>query len=187
MKVLINLINILGFFENFELNFPGEKFTINDIYYKGYFKNKLKDGLGYESGKDYIYEGEFHQDKKHGKGQITYLNSNEVYSGTFIDNALTGLGKYTWANGDIYIGNFLNGKMHGKGEYNWPEGGKYIGEYINNVKDGKGIFFWNNGRQYDGEFSCGKPHGNGIICQSGKKYQVEFSFGKIISKSKINL
>jgi hypothetical protein len=76
--------------------------------------------------------------------------------------------------------------MHGYGEYRWPEGGKYIGEYDNNIKEGKGIFYWTNGRVYEGDFAKGKPHGFGIITQNEKKYNVEFSDGKLISKSKIN-
>lgn len=174
----------LGFFENNNLNFPGEKWTSGGIYYKGDFYNNQKHGEGKENGKDYFYDGEFHQDKKHGTGKINYTNSNETYQGSFINNTLTGKGEYTWANGDSYSGDFLNGKMHGIGEYHWKEGGKYIGEYVHNIKEGKGVFYWTNGRIYEGEFDKGKPHGKGIITQGDKKYNVTFNDGKLVSKSK---
>lgn len=167
------------------MNFPGEKWSLSGTYYRGGFKNNLKDGQGTENGKDYIYSGEFSQDRKHGQGKIVYLNSKEEYKGVFVNNSLTGKGEYTWANGDIFLGDFINGKMHGFGEYRWPEGGKYIGQYENNIKEGKGLFFWTNGRVYDGEFSKGKPHGVGTITQNDKSYNVEFSDGKLISKSKL--
>ena len=141
------------------MNSYGEKYSLNQVHYKGRFNNQnQKDGYGEEISKAYNYNGNFYQDKKNGEGKIIYKNSNEIYEGNFINNALTGKGVYTWGNGDYYTGDFINGKMHGNGEYIWPEGGKYAGEYINNIKEGKGIFHWTNGRIYEGNFSKGKPH-----------------------------
>jgi len=57
-----------------------------------YFKGKLyfgeladksgdcKNGFGYYSTPKYIYEGEFSNDKKHGKGTINYANG-DMYQG----------------------------------------------------------------------------------------------------------
>ena len=168
------------------MNFYAEKYSLNNVHFKGRLnKQNQKEGFGEEISKDYNYTGNFYQDKKNGDGKIIYKDSKEIYVGNFINNALTGKGLYTWANGDNYTGDFINGKMHGTGEYLWPEGGKYVGEYINNIKAGKGIFHWTNGRIYEGEFAKGKPHGKGIINQNNKFYNVEFNDGKLVSKSRI--
>lgn len=167
-----------------KLNGLGTKHTEPGIFYRGNFQNWLKDGKGYEEGKDFIYEGDYYKDKKHGKGFIKYTLTGEEYEGDFEDNQITGFGQYRWSNGDSYLGTFLNGKMNGKGEYKWPQGGYYIGEYTNNIKEGEGIFQWPDGKIFEGPFVNGKPHGQGIMTQGGKTVKVIFQNGKIVKNTK---
>jgi hypothetical protein len=44
-----------------------------------------------------------------------------------VENKLSGIGKYMWADGRTYIGGWLDNSMHGKGEYSWTDGRKYEG------------------------------------------------------------
>ena len=53
------------------------------------------------------YEGEFKDDKKHGKGIFTFLD------------------------GQKYVGEFKDDKKHGKGVLIFPNGDKYSGEWKN--------------------------------------------------------
>jgi len=56
------------------------------------------------------------------------------------NNVITGLGKYTYSNGDIYKG-----------------------EWKQNQADGKGIMIYVNGETYEGEWKENKKHGKGIL------------------------
>lgn len=175
-----------GLFKKGKLNGKGKKFSINGNYYEGDFKDGLRCGCGKEETKDHIYEGQFENDKKNKKGKLIYKNIKDIYEGDFVDNNITGIGKYQWENKDIFEGDFINGKMHGRGKYKWPDGGEYDGEYINNIKEGKGVFKWANGKIYEGPFLGGKPHGVGILKNNGKSYEVEFFEGKMKKKPSKN-
>ena len=66
-----------------------------------------------------MYEGEFQQSMRHGKGI------------------------YTHANGDVYHGECK--KKHGKGVMTWSDGNKYIGHFQNGLRHGYGNTY-NDGR-----------------------------------------
>ena len=72
-----------------------------------------------------VYEGEFLNDQRHGKG-------------IFKDN-----------NGDVYEGDFLNDKIQGKGVYTYKEGDVYEGDFINNCFDENFYTFINRYRLED--------------------------------------
>lgn len=68
---------------------------------QGYGKMEWLDGR--------IYQGQFHQDKRHGYGEYT-LADGSCYKGEFIDNQLHGQGTYIqgglerhaiWRNGSV--------------------------------------------------------------------------------------
>ena len=172
-----------GNFKNKRLEGKGIKKTIKGIVYNGDFLEGLKDGKGKEETLENIYEGEFKNDKKNGKGKLYYKILKDTYEGDFKDNNITGNGFYEWSNKETYKGTFLNGKMHGKGIYKWPDGGKYEGDYFNNIKEGNGIFTWSNGKIFHGPFKNGKPHGNGILIMKDKKFNVTFNNGKLDGKA----
>lgn len=157
----------------------GEKRTLTHNVYIGEFRSMLKHGQGKEDTLEHFYEGEFQNDKKHGKGQLQYKSIMDHYEGEFYENAITGFGFYTWANKDTYEGNFLNGKMHGVGTYKYADGGEYTGDYMNNIKEGKGTFTWASGKVYTGPFKLGRPHGIGKLHFNNKIVQVEFKNGKL--------
>ncbi len=73
--------------------------------------------------KDGKYEGEFKDDKKHGRGVYRYT-SGAVYEGEFKDDKRHGRGVYRYASGDVYEGEFKDGNFHGQGVYSKPNGSK---------------------------------------------------------------
>ena len=75
-----------------------------------------------------IYEGEFKDGKRHGKGKYTFKNG-DIYEGEFKNGAKHGKGKYTSANGTIYDGDWENGEKHGQGKCTSANGLIYKGEF----------------------------------------------------------
>jgi hypothetical protein len=71
------------------------------------------------------YEGEFKEDKFHGKGVMIF------------------------PNGRKYEGEFKESKAHGKGAMIFPDGHKYEGMYEDGKKK-KGVLTYPNGAKYDG-------------------------------------
>ena len=181
---LINNKGVLyeGYFTKGKLDGRATKKTLTNCLYIGDFINGVIEGNGKEECKEYVYEGQFVSDKKHGKGKIIYKQTGDVYEGEFKDDAITGNGVYKWANGESYKGSVLNGKMHGRGIYKWPDGGEYEGDYVHNLKEGKGRFRWANGKVFKGEFRNGKPNGKGVLMTNNKEYNVVFKNGKLHGK-----
>lgn len=169
-----------GYFEDGVLSAKGEKHSLTGTVYVGDFKNGMKYGIGQEETNEHTYNGEYRNDKKHGKGKLVYKAIKDIYEGEFKENAITGMGFYIWANKDTFDGTFLNGKMHGRGVYKWPDGGEYIGDYINNIKEGNGKFKWANGKIFEGPFKGGRPHGIGKLTIETTMYEVEFKEGKLV-------
>ena len=150
---------------------------INKITYTGNIQNFKREGFGKEICTEYIYEGNYHNDMRNGKGKIKFINTGDSYEGDFLDDKITGYGEYIWSNKQKYIGNFIDGMMNGKGKYTWPDGKEYEGEYINDKREGQGKFKWKNGDIFEGTFHDGKPNGKGIMIYKGSKYKGEFVKG----------
>jgi len=55
------------------------------------------------------YTGEWKDNKKHGKGKLTWTNEKrKQYTGDFVNDKFYGVGELILANGDTYNGNFLD-------------------------------------------------------------------------------
>ena len=68
----------------------------------------MKEGKGVwkKSGSDEVtntYEGEYHQDMKHGHGEFRWA-SGGYYKGNYEDDVKKGYGEMYWADGSIYRG-----------------------------------------------------------------------------------
>ena len=53
-----------------------------------------------------------------------------MYEGDFVDGKKTGKGKYTWADGNVYEGDYVDGKKTGKGKFTWADGNVYEGDFV---------------------------------------------------------
>ena len=89
--------------------------------YTGSFEGGVRQGRGtlrYPNGG--YYEGEWAQDKYHGKGR--YVCSGGVYVGTFEAGELSGRGVFRWPNGDVYEGQWEANAAHGVGTKTFADG-----------------------------------------------------------------
>ncbi len=130
------------------------------IVLNGVFKKTFPDG---------VYEGNFVNGVRAGKGKYTFTNGDK-FDGEWKDDVRL-QGTYTFVNGNNYTGYFKNETRNGWGEFKWHTGTSYKGEYKNGKMEGVGIFK-GIGIEYMGEFSQGLFNGFGIYtCDSG--YQVD--------------
>ena len=169
----------------------------NGFTYTGHLQNGVRQGKGcLESKEDnYIYEGDWHEDKKEGKGRLfydgtnysgefkndqpegngTYIdNKGDMYEGTFVCGKLEGMGHLIKKNGDQYVGMFVKGVMQGKGQYMY-KGDKrlYDGEFVDGEMKGKGVILYSNGDRYEGEVVNGQRNGRGVLYKDNDKYKQE--------------
>ena len=125
-----------------------------------------------------IYEGEYKNGKRHGKGIYTFADG-EKHIGDFKNGSLNGRGISFFISGNKYEGEFKNGKRHGRGVFTFLNGEKYTGEYINGKRNGRGIIIFPNGDNYEGEYKNGKRNGEGIYTfVNGDNYKGRFKNGK---------
>ena len=73
-----------------------------------------------------------------------------------------GVGKLTFANGDVYEGPFHQGQRHGKGKLTYAEfGDEFVGEWRGDKQHGHGRFSFADGSYYEGDHSEGVAYGKG--------------------------
>jgi len=165
--------------------------TSEGYEYYGDIVNSVKDGKGIfkypkQSGNaPSIYEGDFKNDKFHGKGKLNW-NDGGVYEGDFFEGEITGKGDYS-DHECHYEGEMLNGKKHGTGKilykisqesyqgsfkhdkkeghgvYKFKDQSVYEGQFVDDKKQGKGELKFANGMKYEGLFKDGVFNGKGIV------------------------
>ena len=112
--------------------------------YIGPRKNGKKEGKGkFEWNDGSIYEGEFHNDKIEGMGDLT-IPDKGTYHGLFKDGKKNGEGIYNFSNGDMYNGNWVDDKMSGKGTYIFANQEYYEGYFLDNQFNGEGTYHTNS-------------------------------------------
>ncbi len=108
--------------------------------YSGGCKDGKAEGRGTAKGSA-VYEGEFHEGKKHGRG-VKSWPWGDRYEGDFAEDAKHGSGLYTWGErsafaGDRYEGGFANDKRNGYGVYFWGSGDSYAGPWKDDAVAGR--------------------------------------------------
>ena len=87
---------------------------INYKFFKGNYIIYESNGIGKEYyGYDdtLIFEGEYLNDQRHGKGKEYDYNGKLIFEGNFLNGNRNGIGKeYDYKGKLIFEGNFLNGK-----------------------------------------------------------------------------
>ena len=56
-------------------------------------------------------------------------SDGDIYDGEWKDDKQHGKGTFKWPHGDMYEGEWKNDKAHGKGTFKWPHGDMYEGEW----------------------------------------------------------
>ena len=67
--------------------------------------------------------------KREGKGTYYFFGTDEMYEGQFRNGNRDGRGRFTYAFGDVYEGQFLKNKKQGFGTLNYSNGDVYEGEW----------------------------------------------------------
>jgi hypothetical protein len=193
-------ITIEGNFENGEPSGKCLAVYANGTVYDGEFVNgerqgfgicKYKDGKGKNyDGSDYIfgndyqgeegftYEGEWYQNKRHGKGKLKDAEGTIILEGIWENNQIknnqikNGTGKKTYDNGDVYDGELKDGKHHGKGKYTFATGSIYDGDWEDGKRTGYGKMKWGidgtkypvkKGYTYEGQWQVDLFSGQGVL------------------------
>jgi len=160
-----------------KLRFDGEFIKGNKYNGKGYddktseIKYELKNGKGFITEYDLngclIFEGEYLNGRRNGKGKEFYFADKLKFEGEYLNGERNGKGKeYDFEGNLIFEGEYLNGKRwNGKDVHNINYNNKYEikngkgfmtdytklgnlffeGEYLNGEKNGKGKEFYHRG------------------------------------------
>ena len=168
---------------NFKLQ-PNELFISSSLLNNIIQKTDIKKAIVEETTSELWYE------TLHGYGSITFKN-NIQYSGNIRYGILSNEDPekpctIEFPNGTKYTGTMLNNEITGEGEYVFSNGSTYTGQVVNGLRDGKGIFQSNDGIIYDGEWKKGLKHGKGKIIQGGMEMEGEWKEGVIWGKCRIN-
>lgn len=164
----------------------------NDDVYEGQMDNGLPNGQGVLTSGENTYTGEFVDGLYHGEGTLVSANGDqyeggfekglfhgegvytrsyegaegerlvETYTGTFINDELTGKGRWEKAEA-FYEGEFVSGSFHGIGIYKHSDGEEYTGSFLNGRYSGEGVLITESGDKYEGEFLHGRKHGEGVL------------------------
>jgi len=86
------------------------------------------------------YAGEWKNNKKQGFGISFGAKINKIYEGQFVDNKMHGKGTYYYTNGDIVESEYVNGVREGPGTYFWKFGASWEGAFKNNLMHGTGKY-----------------------------------------------
>ena len=79
-----------------------------------------------------IYEGQFSEGKRHGRGTYRFANG-DIYEGEYRDGKRCGFGRFSFAGGDVYEGEFRDNRYHGHGIFRFANGQVLEGEWANGV------------------------------------------------------
>lgn len=135
--------------------------------YEGEFEDDVREGRGnlyYPSG-SVKYTGEWKSDRPHGMGVLFYENGNKFYEGRWEDGKALGQGVLFCESGLIeYEGQFLESKKNGIGVMYFSDGSKYKGEWKDDEMNGFGSLFYPTGELcYRGTWKNSKKDGNGAV------------------------
>jgi hypothetical protein len=145
-----------------------------DFTYEGSILDGEFSGNGILTKNNDKYDGEFLNNKKHGKGRMIYENG-DIYEGVWNNDCCEECCEITYNNGDIYKGCLNNNKFNGDGIMIYKNGSIYNGEWVNNHKHGQGIMDYENGNTYNGKWINNKKHGKGnMIYENGDTYDGEW-------------
>lgn len=171
-----------GKLEEGVLQGKGKEYDENGLLiYEGNFTDGQRTGKGqyFEEGV-LVYEGYFSDGAYEGAGAL-YEDGVLIYEGEFSDSLYNGKGTEYSDSGKLYTGSFQEGVYSGEGTLYYPDGQRaYVGQFANGVKEGEGTLYREDGTLcYKGEFSENLFHGAGTYyLEDDRGYiQADFSDG----------
>ena len=134
----------------------------------------------------YYYEGEWENNRPHGKGKLIMPNGNQ-YIGEIQEGRIHGHGIERNKYGIIYEGNWESNIKHGHGQMKYIDDAVYTGTYRSGKRHGRGKHLLADGSYYEGGFADDKKHGTGVIKQKDEKYfSVIYKHGIRTKKTQID-
>ena len=70
----------------------------------------------------------------------TEMPNKSIYTGEWLGDSRSGIGRNLWPTGDVYEGYWENDMQEGFGRNLWTDGSSFIGQYSRNIKDGVGEY-----------------------------------------------
>jgi hypothetical protein len=164
-----------------------------DSYYQGGLISGLRQGFGIFQERDTIYQGNFVNNRKCGKGelfrkQISSDYSNPmIYEGNWENDFYHGSGTlyfHQTSNSQgfkNYTGNFTQGKMNdSQGRMEFQDGSVYTGNFIDGKITGYGKLMSKEGNIFEGSFIDGLKEGPGFYrTWNGKELTGEWVNGSL--------
>lgn len=96
-----------------------------------------------------LYDGEWREGKKHGKGRFSFA-SGSTYEGEWRDDRRHGEGMLSYSDGDRYQGGWREDKKHGTGVCTFSDGVVYNGGWHAGSFHGAGTLSYRDGRVFEG-------------------------------------
>ncbi|KAG1678164.1 hypothetical protein FOA52_016101 [Chlamydomonas sp. UWO 241] len=122
--------------------------------------------------KEQLWKTSDERAQKEGPRNTIYWNTGERYQGEWSDNKKHGKGTVVYKNGDKYEGDWSSDTRQGLGTlWIFREGKykvRYNGEWRDDQPTGHGTFFDDNGDTYEGDWLSGRRHGKGRAVYGGR-------------------
>ena len=117
-----------------------------------------------------VYEGEFENDKRHGRGvlicSVTNKGGTETsttrYDCQWVNDQRHGDGICAYADGRLYEGQWADNQRHGLGVCVYADGSHYQGSWQHDTRQGRGTMQCNEW-QYTGNWEMDEFHGEGMM------------------------
>jgi hypothetical protein len=132
--------------------------------YVGQWLNDKRNGeasLSSTNNVEYLYDGHFKDNVKHGFGKL--ITAKERYVGTFKANKYEGNGILVDSDKNVYDGEFRKGFKQGMGKFQYLNGDSYTGEFSENHFEGKGQMTYKNSEIFCGDYKGGMRYGYGMF------------------------
>lgn len=143
----------------------------------GTWKNGQLEGMAMEETTLATYSGQWHNNMRHGHGELKYRNGDS-YVGDFAEDLAHGRGILTSSQG-VYRGTWSAGKKQGQGQFNANGGNVYQGQWDDDLRSGFGLEQYGNGDIYSGQWRNDQPHGFGEYTErSGARYEGSWVAGQ---------
>jgi hypothetical protein len=136
--------------------------TERQDYENGYYLGEINEGGDKHGRGFYywtcgdIYVGQWRIGERTGSGKTYDSEGRLVYEGEYLNGQRNGKGVFYLQNGDCFKGDFKNDCFHGAGIYYWNDNISWSGSFVDDKFHGVGVFVFENGKSKLREFKMGE-------------------------------
>ena len=102
-----------------------------------------------------IWIGYWDDNEKGHYGKLFDSELKPIYDGEYKNGKREGKGTYHYKTGEVYEGEWVDGIREGKGIFTWQDGTKWEGTFHDNEMDGEGVYF-DGEDSYPATYSAGE-------------------------------